>query len=129
MTGAWKVALWALGGLVACGCGGDDAESEHSTTLGFCDVAPVLESYCWRCHSDPPANFAPFPLTTWEKTQENHPGGSGKPIWQHMETMVSQDLMPPTTFPLEPPVEPLPEAEKAKLLEWLRAGAPEGDCQ
>jgi hypothetical protein len=52
---------------------------------------------------------------------------TGELIWERMEDVVERDIMPLVQLELDPPVQPLPPAEKDTLLEWLRAGAPQGE--
>lgn len=91
--------------------GGSDAE------LTWCDVAPILEARCQRCHTDPPKNGAPFPLVSYDDTQVEE-------RYEHMGDAVDRDFMPPLWLELDPPVEPLSCAEKATLLAWVDQGAP-----
>lgn len=83
-----------------------------------CEIDAILEAKCRRCHQDPPQNFAPFPLLTWEHTQADH---NEIPIHQRMFNVVSSGFMPymGSNPPLDPPVEPLTPQEKATLLDWL----------
>ncbi|NLE85142.1 MAG: heme-binding domain-containing protein [Myxococcales bacterium] len=117
----------AGGALLLLACAGSDGDAA-ARDLVPCDVAQVLERYCLRCHSDPPDHFAPFPLTTWERMQEETFAGSGVPLWQAMADSIERGFMPPLAFALDPPVEPLPEADAELLLTWLHAGAPQGDA-
>lgn len=115
---------WSLwGSLSLFACSGEPGTSAPRE-LAYHDVAPIIERYCGRCHGDPVDHFAPFPLTSWELMREEYPPGSGIPLWQVMESAIDRDFMPMVNLALEPPVEPLPPADKARLLEWLRAGAP-----
>lgn len=122
-------------------CGGEDADgdsdsqetggSSHAdggstSTLGYCDVAPIIESKCLRCHGEPQENSAPFPLTTYEMLVAESPEGSGQPLYERMEEAITTDYMPATWMELEPPVEDLTEHEETTLLEWFHAGAPRG---
>jgi len=88
----------------------------------WCDVHAVLACKCQRCHTDPQQNGAPFPLLTYEDTQE--PIGTGSRRWQRMRSAVALDFMPPTFFDdLVPPVEMLTEFEKATIIGWADQGA------
>lgn len=121
---AW-VPCAALFALAATGCG--DEEPEDGVT--YCQVKPVLDEKCRRCHGDPLANDAPVSLATFDAIHAEYPAGSGDEAWQLMEQMVSGGVMPP--LPLQPtdgkgPVLPLTDDERELLLEWLDAGAPRG---
>jgi hypothetical protein len=100
-----------------------------------CDVDAILERKCRRCHSDPMQNGAPFPLVTWANIHEKTPPGI---IYERMRRAVTLTLtngdpfMPAVWVPLDPPVEPLTDDEKATLLGWLDACAPPveaGSCR
>jgi hypothetical protein len=93
---------------------GDDAPA-------WCDVRVVLERKCQRCHSDPPANGAPFALVTYEDTQVIDRGGV--PRSKRMADAIVSDYMPPRFLKIEPPVDVLTAEEKELLLEWLFSGA------
>jgi hypothetical protein len=94
-----------------------------------CDVEAVLESRCWRCHSNPPVMNAPFPLATYVDTQANVPG-SGMPIWKEMAIVITPTDMMPAIMPPTAPF--LTSAQQKTLLEWIDAGAPpapaDGGC-
>jgi hypothetical protein len=114
------------------GAGG--AGSEHDTVssagdensgLGWCDVEPVIQSKCQRCHTDPLANGAPFALLGYEDTQVIDKQGKSRA--QRMRAAIAEGFMPATFVKLTPPVEKLGEDERSNLLQWLDAGAPLGD--
>jgi len=87
-------------------------------------VDTVLEIKCRRCHTDPPQNGAPFHLLTWEQSQKARQPGYNMPIWKVLGNAVRTGFMPDRRVTLVPPVEPLTEAEKKTLLDWVEAGAP-----
>ena len=119
-------------GLVAVGC----ASSDPGKAPTFCDVLPILQSKCQRCHQDPTQNSAPFPLLTYSDTQvpAPTPDKPARKRFEQMRTAVESGVMPDQTQDLEPPVSALSCEEKATLLAWLRAGAPpeadgENECE
>jgi hypothetical protein len=121
---------WVPCGLVLAlamtGCGDDEPE----VSVTYCEVKPILDEKCRRCHGDPLANDAPVPLATFDDIHAEYPEGTGDEAWQLMEEMVSGGVMPP--LPLKPtdgkgPVQPLTDDESSLLLEWLEAGAPRGE--
>lgn len=123
----WGIGLSAVvASGVLWGCGDEGSDGEARQELVYCDVKDVLSEYCLRCHSEPPQHHAPFPLDTYESLQAELSGGRG-PIWGSMGRAVSTGFMPMTSLDLDPPVLPLPEEPKARLLQWLEAGAPRGD--
>jgi hypothetical protein len=97
----------------------DDGEIE---TVTWCQASAVLEQACERCHTEPPANGAPFPLVSYEDTQAPY-YSSGKQIWEVMRSVVRSGFMPMRPAALMPPVEPLTCEQKSTLLGWLDQGA------
>lgn len=119
---------------LATGCGDDDGGPTNdggsagtgatgggpSTDVTWCEVSQVLEAKCQRCHADPPVNGAPFPLISYDDTQVEV---SGIVRYDRMQDMVDRRLMPPAEPELDPPAEPLTNAERALLLDWFDQGA------
>jgi hypothetical protein len=66
-------------------------------------------------------NDAPFPLLTWEDTQATY---FNKPVHARMLKSISTGYMPLTALALDPPVEPLTDAEKGTLVAWLEECGP-----
>ena len=84
------------------------------------DVAPILYKNCAGCHR--PGDIAPMSLLTYEQV---------RPWAKSIRDKVSLGLMPPWhsteargTFSND---RRLTDADKATLLKWVSAGAPEGD--
>jgi hypothetical protein len=98
------------------------ADGETSDPVPWCDALAVLRAKCQRCHRDPPANGAPFPLLTYEDTQRPV-GLKSIPAWQKMQIVVESGKMPATFLVLDPPVQGLTEDERQRLLGWLAEGA------
>lgn len=125
---SWVCLASMLGACGGDGEAGDPAQSsdggagdsgQSTDELTYCDVEPIVDRYCVRCHSDPPQNDAPMALTTWEAIES---------VRERASDLVAGGFMPFTGLNLTPPVEPLPQEEKALLLEWLDSGAPQGAC-
>jgi hypothetical protein len=98
-------------------------------SLTFCDIAPILEAKCRRCHADPPDHGAPFPLVSYEDTHGPRSGtGDGRLVQIH--EAVESGFMPYVRLVLEPPVEALTCEERTTLLEWTGHGGPPatGEC-
>ena len=118
-------ALQAACAILSSGCGGDDSEPTGKTSSSAlsvpCDVQDVLEAKCLRCHGTVLENDAPYHLVTIAQIHEVR---GGRPVYDRMRSVLEDDYMPPVVIPLDPPVQPLTAAEKATLLEWVRAGAP-----
>lgn len=91
----------------------------------WCAVSQVLADKCQRCHSSPPQHGAPFALVTYEDTQIQ--SAKAKPRYTRIAKVVANDSMPPSYIELDPPAEPLSEAERALLTDWCEQGAPFGD--
>lgn len=103
------------------GNGGDGDGSGGTSGDGptFCDIEPILQDKCHRCHTDPPENDAPFPLVTYDDVDERV---------ARVRVAVDSGFMPLTTASLEPPVEDLSPSERELIVEWIDSGAPAGDC-
>lgn len=113
--------------------GGADAAAEAAGDGLPCSIAPVVVGVCQRCHSEPPAHGAPFPLVSaadFHAVFPPPPSAFGRLVRERAVAAVESDFMPLVnpSAPLDPPVEPLTAAQKSALLEWLRAGAPAGRC-
>ena len=65
----------------------EDAGGVETGTVTWCQASAVLEQVCQRCHTDPLANGAPFPLVTYENTQAPYYSGE-KQIWEVTQTAV-----------------------------------------
>lgn len=90
-----------------------------------CDVGAVLQAKCQPCHTIPRMNGAPFPLRSYEDTQQPL-GTTGLLRWQRMAQVIE-----PNNFPHMPPIgyPQLSDADFATLRGWFAACAqpvPEG---
>jgi hypothetical protein len=120
--GGHDVELTRHGGGGAAGAGGLSAAS-----LTFCDVAPILETKCQICHSDPPEHGAPFPLVSYADTQgptSSQNPNDARPVRMH--EAIESGFMPYLRLSLDPPAQALTCEEKQTLLAWLAEGAPPG---
>ena len=99
--------------------------ASESVAASWCAVSRVLASKCQRCHSSPPRHGAPFALATYEDTQAQ--GAKAQPRYTRIAKVVADESMPPSYVSLDPPAEPLTEAERALLADWCEQGAPFGD--
>lgn len=79
-----------------------------------CDVQAVLSARCWRCHSAPPTQGAPFSLLTQDDFLAPYAGST---VRERAIGALESDFMP-----LGGP--PLSAADKAVMIEWLDAGVP-----
>jgi hypothetical protein len=91
------------------GCGIGPAEGDYP-----CDVFTVIDTYCLVCHTSPPVAGAPFPLLTYEDTQQPFSGGSTL-VYQQMHDQIQPGAVPRMPF-MSPP---LPSAAFATLDGWL----------
>lgn len=128
----WPRSVFCALGLLSGAC----ASADPRSTPSFCDVLPILQSKCQRCHQNPAQNGAPFALLTYADTQVAAPTPE-KPQrkrYEQMRAAVESGVMPDRSQNLDPPVSDLTCEEKATLLAWLRAGAPpeadgENECR
>lgn len=95
-----------------------DSENNPSTSLTYCDAKVVIEDKCLRCHAEGGDLDTPFFLDTYEEVEERT---------KAIARVIRNGTMPFMDPDLIPEVEPLTSTEKDVLLEWLEAGAPEGD--
>jgi peroxiredoxin len=105
-----------------CLIGRDREPAPHPTVTFAKDVAAILNKHCVACHC--PNQIAPFSLTSYE----NAIG------WADMIVEVTQlNRMPPwhadPNYGVFDNDSRLSNAEKAILVKWAEAGAPEGDAK
>lgn len=91
--------------------------SHEGSEVTYCDVKPVFEESCERCHGETPQYGAPISLTTYHQIYSNR---------STIEVYVRADIMPFTGSGIQPPVEPLTPDDKQLILDWIDGGAP--DC-
>jgi hypothetical protein len=120
--------LASLLSVAACGSE-DEADAESTTSVTYCDVAPIIASRCLRCHGEPLQNHAPVALTSFDAIHANYPSDTTNPLYKLVQVKVSAgDMPPPADFlQVDPPVDQLTEQEKSLLLDWLSGGAPRGE--
>ncbi len=110
---------WACGGSSSSGDSG--GSSDAGQPLAYCDVSPIFDAKCRRCHTSPPENGAPFSLEGYEAVSSRA---------DLIEHVIQIDYMPYRGGPpLEPPVQDLTKDEEARIVEWVENGAPRGDGQ
>lgn len=118
--------LAGLGFLASCS-GSSAPEEQLPESPIPCEVQQVLEHNCLRCHGEKKQYGAPYSFTSLE---EIHRVRGGEPLYRRMLDALEEDFMPPVTLKVEPPVQDISDADREVLLEWTRAGAPEGEaCQ
>jgi thiol-disulfide isomerase/thioredoxin/mono/diheme cytochrome c family protein len=85
-------------------------------------VAPILRKHCWNCHQ--PGGSGPFALTSY-KQAANHA--------EVIAEVITDQRMPPWfanhTFGPFINRRGLSDDERDTVLDWVRAGAPEGDAK
>lgn len=108
--------------LAACGGGGGGSGSQNAAeddlqaagvappVTWHSAVKPLVERYCVACHSD--GGAAPFPLQTYPQVYGKRSA---------LVYVLDSDTMPPVGYA------DLAAGEVRLLLDWLDAGAPEGD--
>jgi len=124
-VGAARLAVRLFVVLLGALCSAALACSSPAAPVTYCDVQPITESRCERCHTEPPENGAPFSLVGYAATQESY---EGEPIYERMGRAVRTDFMPPVTLSVDPPVVDLTSEEVETIGAWADAGAPPGDC-
>jgi len=82
-----------------------------------CDVFEVIHRACNPCHTNPPINGAPFPILTYEDTQE--PYGIASKRFLAMNQVIRPGGTPPM-----PPSGALSAQDLKVLTGWLDACAP-----
>jgi hypothetical protein len=113
------------------GSGASDAGSAGAGAAGaggpvpWCDAYKVINCVCQQCHQNPTLHGAAMPLMTYEDTQVPFPlATSSTRVWQRMQVAVTTGAMPETSNPsVVPAVEPLTDAQRNTLLDWLAQGA------
>jgi hypothetical protein len=95
------------------GCGPGPAQGDYP-----CDVFAVIDAQCLPCHQSPPRLGAPFPLLTYEDTQQPFFGGP-KLVYQQMHDQIQPGAMPRMPFGGA-----LSTADFATLDGWLSQCAP-----
>lgn len=129
-----------LGSALAVACSGSDANDPDGPSDGGAGtsgagrpipgcVLRVIQDKCERCHGDPLQHGAPVAFFTVDDFQARYYESDSK-WWEVAAAQVEGDAMPFVALnnlpdPIMPPVEPLTADEKATLLAWLKAGAPE----
>lgn len=102
--------------------GGDGGTQCPPPTVGDlpCPVAEVLQAKCQRCHQDPPLNHAPWPLKSFEDTQQPY-GTTGKRRYERMAMVIEPDGVPHMPLGQAPQLTP---DELQTLRSWFAACAP-----
>ncbi len=116
-----KSVVLALAGVLGLGLAGTPAAAQSGATPTFSkDVAPIFYEHCTVCHR--PGEVAPMSLLTYD---------AARPWVRSIGSAVSRGVMPP--WHADPSYghflndRRLSDAEKATIVRWVSAGAPEGD--
>lgn len=96
-----------------------------------CDVAPIIEKKCQRCHNSPEViakcfadktcDMGPFPLLTWSDTRRRY---GLQRVVDYLPEVIERKIMPEMSADIQPPVEPLTDDEYKKMLAWVRSCSP-----
>jgi hypothetical protein len=114
------------GGTPPRGDGGVDAGPPDAGVSGDlpCRVAHTLGTYCTFCHGSPPANGAPFPLTSRAALLAMSPTYSGQSVGERSVTRMQS-----ATQPMPPaPYAPAPTADLTDFSSWMSSGMPAASC-
>jgi mono/diheme cytochrome c family protein len=99
------------------GCNGSDSASpatDDPRTIP-CEPRRILQTVCQQCHTDPPKNGAPFKLID-----------RGDILATYKDVVVREDMIAQVESKRMPAVPvTMSDADRATLLEWLKAGAPD----
>ncbi len=114
--------LALAGALLGCSSGETDGEALPSTDLRYCDVEPIFEDKCVRCHSDGGDVATPFSLERYDDVDER-----ATAIKRAIRGTGAGSMPPVGVYDVDPDVEPLSDEERDLLSEWIAGGAPEGD--
>jgi len=112
------------------GTDGADTQSDAAETTepgdGLpCDVVDVISRNCFGCHSDPPKFGAPMPLASHADFQVPAVTDETRPVHEMVAARVVDPERP------MPPIQPMTDADRTVLLDWIAAGAPadaSSDC-
>ena len=94
-------------------------EAAKSEVTFHKDISRLLQNHCQRCHHD--GGVGPFTLITYDEVKERR---------KMIKYVVDKKLMPPWFAHGGGPWEDnynLEEAERKMIIDWVAAGAPEGD--
>ncbi len=108
------------------GSGGSGGGSTTGADAGSyaCDVAPIVNTRCLDCHSNPPKFGAPMPIVTYADTQADSVQYPGQKIYERMAARIADPRLP---MP-QPPNAALSSDQIALIQGWAAAGAPQGDA-
>lgn len=122
------------GGKASGGSGNEGASAGAGDAVPYCDVLPIVQAKCQRCHGDPLTNSAPIAFLSYQDFQSQY--YTTDETWREVAIRaVGRDIMPYTALndpptSLMPPVEALTADEKKTLIAWLEQGAePEGGAE
>lgn len=122
-TGGGSAAGGGSGGGSATG-GGSGGGFVGDAGSWTCDIAPVINTRCLDCHSNPAKFGAPMPLVTYQDTQANSAGFPGKKIFERMAARVADNVAP---MP-QPPNQRLTAAQITAFQNWAAGGGQLGSC-
>ncbi len=106
----------------------DDAGSEGGAAAAGglpCDVVDVLARNCGECHGTEPKFGAPMPLASYDDFQIPAVTDPARPVHAVVAERIATDDRP------MPPIEPMSDADREVLADWIDAGAqldPTADC-
>ena len=84
-------------------------------------IQPIVQTYCLRCHSDPPMFGAPHALVSFADTQADSVEYADLIEVQVIGSRVADGSMP------QSPPRPV-ASEMALIQQWVESGAPEHEC-
>ncbi len=123
--GAGPATTSGSGGAPGTVGGGGATGTATVTPAGFpCDIQAILQNHCVGCHSNPPANGAPMPLTSYDFVIAKSPLYPDQTFAQRALVRVQNDAapMPPIGNPR------LSATEITALGAWVSSQYPKGTC-
>lgn len=117
-----KVVAFVLCSIYACGQDHVQRQDASAHLPLPAAVDAVLAARCRKCHSDPPREFVPFALVSWDDTQARAPGHDGARIYEVIAVRIHD-----ASFPMPPSGNPMTDADRDVLDDWIAQGAKPGE--
>jgi hypothetical protein len=87
-----------------------------------CEIQELLREHCGDCHAEPPRYGAPMSLVEYDHLQIPSASDPTRSVWE-----LAIERMNDPERPM-PPNGEISDEDRAALLGWLEAGAPEGEA-
>jgi uncharacterized membrane protein len=100
-----------------------------NTGVGWCSVKKILDRACIACHTNPPVNNAPLPLTSYAELAMVSPLSPDQKVYESVAATVTASRAVLGRYSPMPPGVPLPAGEVELIVRWAAQGAPLGSSQ